>query len=324
MPKILAIDDKQDNLTSITALLRNLMPECAVITAQSGPEGIDKAVAEIPDTVLLDVHMPGMDGFETCRRLKADARTRSIPVVMITAVRTDAQSRIKGLEIGADAFVSKPIDEHELVSQIKVAFRIREAEAALRVEREALEAKVLKRTAELRRNQLRYQALVEATSDWVWSINAENRYTYASPRVEDLLGYSPDEILGKTPFDLMPPQEAENINSIFQEICTARRPFRDLENLNTRKNGEPVYLETSGVPFFDEEGNFAGYHGIDRDITERKQAEKKITDQLDELQRWNDVMQGREERMIELKKEVNELLARAGQPLRYPSALGDG
>jgi PAS domain S-box-containing protein len=322
MPKILAIDDKQDNLTSITALLRHLMPECVLITAQSGPEGIEKAVTEMPDTVLLDVHMPGMDGFETCRRLKADDRTRPIPVVMITAVRTDAQSRIKGLEIGADAFVSKPIDECELVSQIKVAIRIREAEAALRAERDTLEAKVLERTAELRRNELRYQALVEATSDWVWSINAEGRYTYASPRVEDLLGYSPDYILGKTPFDFMPPKEAEIIKSIFQKICDTRRPFKDLENLNIRKNGDPVILETSGVPIFDEEGHFAGYLGIDRDITERKQAEEKITNQLDELQRWNDVMQGREERMIVLKREVNEQLARTGEPPRYPSAVG--
>jgi PAS domain S-box-containing protein len=322
MPKILAIDDKRDNLTSITALLRHLMPECAVITAQSGPEGIEKAVAEIPDTVLLDVHMPGMDGFETCRRLKVDYRTKPIPVVMITAVRTDAQSRIKGLEIGADAFVSKPLDEYELVSQIKVAFRIRAAEAALRVERDALEAKVQERTAELRRNELRYQALVEATTDWVWSINAEGRYTYSSPQVRDLLGYIPDEVIGKTPFDFMPQKEVENIKSIFQEICAARRPFRDLENLNTRKNGEPIFLETSGVPIFDEEGHFAGYHGIDRDITKRKQAEKKITDQMDELRRWNDMMQGREERMIELKKEVNELLTRTGEPPRYPSAVG--
>jgi CheY-like chemotaxis protein len=72
-----------------------------VITAQSGPEGIERALVEQPDTVLLDIYMPGMDGFETCRRLKTDERTRPIPVVMITAVWTDGPSRIKGLEIGA-------------------------------------------------------------------------------------------------------------------------------------------------------------------------------------------------------------------------------
>ena len=276
MPKLLAIDDKPDNLTAIAALLRHMMPDCAVITAQSGSEGIEKALVENPDIVLLAVNMPMMDGLETCRRLKADVRTRPVPVVMITAVRTDAQSRIKGLEISADAFVSKPIDEYELVSQIKVGLKIREAETVLRVERDALEATVQERTAELQQGELRYQALVDATSDWVWTINAEGRYTYASQKSEILLGYSPDEVLGKTPFDFMAPKEAESVKSIFQQISDARRPFRDLENINIRRNGEPVIIETSGVPIFDAEGHFAGYHGVERDITERKLAEEEI------------------------------------------------
>ncbi len=153
MPKILAIDDKRDNLTALAALLKALMPECSVIVAQSGPEGIEKAQREQPDTILLDIHMPGMDGFETCRRLKADERTRHIPVVMITAVRTDGPSRIKGLEAGADAFLSKPVDEQELVSQLKVVLRIKAAEDALRAERDSLEILVRERTAELRESE---------------------------------------------------------------------------------------------------------------------------------------------------------------------------
>ena len=128
MPSILAIDDKKDNLVTLSALLRNLMPDCTVVTAQSGMEGIGKARAELPDTILLDIKMPDMDGFETCRRLKADESTKHIPVIMITAIKTDPQSRIKGLEIGADAFIAKPIDEYELVSQVKVALRIKKAE----------------------------------------------------------------------------------------------------------------------------------------------------------------------------------------------------
>jgi PAS domain S-box-containing protein len=85
MPKILAIDDNPDNLVVITALLKNLMPECALTTAQSGPDEIEKALMELPDTVLLDISMPGMDGFETCRRLKADERT------LCETVMTDQQ-----------------------------------------------------------------------------------------------------------------------------------------------------------------------------------------------------------------------------------------
>ena len=149
-PKILAIDDKKDNLVTLSALLKNLMPDCAVITAQSGTEGIAKAKAERPDAILLDIKMPDMDGFETCQILMADESTKRIPVIMITAIKTDPDSRIEGLECGANAFLSKPIDEYELVSQIKVAFRIKKAEDDLREERNSIEKTLQERTALLR------------------------------------------------------------------------------------------------------------------------------------------------------------------------------
>ena len=149
-PKILAIDDKMDNLVTLSALLKNLMPDCTVITAQSGPEGIVKAKAERPDAILLDIKMPEMDGFETCRRLMDDESTKHIPVIMITAIKTDPDSRIKGLECGANAFLSKPIDEYELVSQIKVALRIKKAEDDLREERNSIKKTLQERTASLR------------------------------------------------------------------------------------------------------------------------------------------------------------------------------
>jgi PAS domain S-box-containing protein len=276
MPKILAVDDKMDNLITLSALLKNLMTGCAVITARSGPEGIAKAKAERPDVILLDIKMPDMDGFETCRRLMSDESTRRIPVIMITAIKSDTQSRIKGLETGANAFLSKPIDEVELISQVKVALRIKEAEDALRTERDSLERVVEERTTALKEREERFRSLVESTSDWIWAINAEGRYFYTSPQVGDFLGYKPDEVLGKTPFDFMPQKEAERVKGIFQEILKARRPFKGLENLNVKKNGEPVVLETSGIPIFDAAGNFGGYHGVDRDITERKRAEDAL------------------------------------------------
>lgn len=106
MPKILAIDDKQDNLITISALLKNLIPDCTVITSDSGAEGIKKAEAEQPDAILLDIKMPEMDGYEVCRHLKSNEKTKHIPIVMLTAIKTDPQSRTKGLNLGADAFLS--------------------------------------------------------------------------------------------------------------------------------------------------------------------------------------------------------------------------
>ncbi|HEY9693866.1 MAG TPA: PAS domain S-box protein [Oculatellaceae cyanobacterium] len=126
------------------------------------------------------------------------------------------------------------------------------------------------------RSKQRFQNLVETTSDWVWEVNENAVYTYVSPKIRDLLGYEPEEILGKTPFDLMPAEEAKRIANTFSAVFTAQQPISGLENTNLHKNGHQVILETSGVPIFDADGNFRGYRGIDRDITERKQAEEAL------------------------------------------------
>ena len=120
----------------------------------------------------------------------------------------------------------------------------------------------------------RFRTLVETTSDWIWEVDATGVYTYASPKVKDLLGYAPEEAVGKTPFDFMPPDEAAKVRRQFAEIAAARRPFERLENVNLHKDGRRVVLETSGVPIFDHDGGFMGYRGIDRDITERIKAQE--------------------------------------------------
>jgi PAS domain S-box-containing protein len=128
----------------------------------------------------------------------------------------------------------------------------------------------------LRTSEERFRALVETTSDWVWEVDRSGVYTYTSPKVVELLGYEPQDIIGKTPFDLMPPAEAKRINAIFLEMMNALKPIEGLENIVRRKDGQNVILETSGVPFFDSRGKLLGYRGIDRDITERRRAEEAL------------------------------------------------
>jgi PAS domain S-box-containing protein len=122
----------------------------------------------------------------------------------------------------------------------------------------------------------RYRGLVETTSDWVWEVNENGTYTYVSPRVFDLIGYTPEEVLGKTPFDFMPPEEAARVGEIFMKIVTSQQPISSLQNANRHKDGRIVVMETSGEPVFRPDGQFGGYRGIDRDITERKRAEEEI------------------------------------------------
>jgi PAS domain S-box-containing protein len=149
MIKILAIDDKNDNLISLKAILKDIFTDAVVFTALSGPKGIELAAVEDPDVILLDVVMPGMDGFEVCRRLKEDPILSEIPVVFLTALKESKENRHHALEIGAEAFLSKPIDETELTAQIRAMVKIKAANELKRNEKEHLTQLVAERTRDL-------------------------------------------------------------------------------------------------------------------------------------------------------------------------------
>ena len=127
-----------------------------------------------------------------------------------------------------------------------------------------------------RASERRFRDLVEATSDWVWEVDANATYTYVSPRVREMLGYEPNDVLGKTPFDLMPPAEARRVAALFGPIAAAQKPLLCLINTNLHKDGHAVVLETSGVPIYRQDGTFCGYRGIDRDVTQHKQFEDAL------------------------------------------------
>ena len=130
-----------------------------------------------------------------------------------------------------------------------------------------------------------YWDLVERTCDWIWEVNLEGYYTYSNQKVKDILGYGAEEIIGRTPFDLMPSDEAKKISNEFNRIAAAAKPFYALENRNIHKDGHIVWLETSGVPVFDDHRNLCGYRGIDRDITARKRLEEKLVKSKIELEK---------------------------------------
>ena len=183
------------------------------------------------------------------------------------------------------------------------------AEEALQKAHDELERRVEERTADLvktndklkrqiqerkraeealRRSEQKFKDLTETTTDWVWEVDVQGVYTYASPKIKDLLGYEVSEVLGKTPFDLMPKEEAERIRKFFNENVINREPFYGLENVNRHKDGHLVVLETNGIPIFDEKDQLKGYRGIDRDITYRKRAaeeKEKLQAQLLQAQK---------------------------------------
>ncbi|MCD4842160.1 MAG: response regulator [Methanosarcinales archaeon] len=113
--KVLVVDDLPANVKLITAILKK---DYEIIPAYSGEEAIEKVESEKPDIVLLDVMMPGIDGYEVCKRIKQGDSTRFTPVVMITAL-SDVEDRIKAIQVGADDFLTKPINSQELITRTR-------------------------------------------------------------------------------------------------------------------------------------------------------------------------------------------------------------
>lgn len=126
-PRILAIDDNADNL----ALLEGILIDCDVAQAFSGPEGLELARKSSPELILLDLQMPGMDGFMVLEALRADKRARRIPVILLTAAYRDPESIARGLSLGATEYLTKPIQAEELRVRIAAVLRATRAEREL-------------------------------------------------------------------------------------------------------------------------------------------------------------------------------------------------
>lgn len=144
--RLLAIDDNTDNLITIRALITEAFPSAKLFTSTSGVQGIELAISEDPHVILLDVVMPGMDGLAVCRQLKSDERSRHIPIIILTALKSDRQIRLEALEAGAEVFLAKPIDAVELIAQVKAMIKIKDAVIAQRIENEQLTSLVNERT----------------------------------------------------------------------------------------------------------------------------------------------------------------------------------
>jgi PAS domain S-box-containing protein len=130
--------------------------------------------------------------------------------------------------------------------------------------------------ARLRESEARFKGIAQSMSDWIWEVDASGVYTFCSGKVEDILGYPPEEIIGRTPFDLMPPDEAQKVAAAFGDIVARKAPIQNLENWNLTKDGRRVCLLTNGIPLVGEHGELLGYRGVDKDITNRKISEEAL------------------------------------------------
>ncbi|MEI7704146.1 MAG: response regulator [Deltaproteobacteria bacterium] len=275
-PRVLAIDDKSDNLVALRAVLAVALPGCVLLTATDGERGLELARSADPDVVLLEIVMPGMDGFEVCARMKADERLREIPVVFLTALGTARGARIEALRAGAEGFLAKPPDEFELAAQIRAMTRLREAARERRRERDELEALVLDRTRQVREEleeRRRAEAdrellatAIEQVAETIVITDRDGKIVYANPAFEAISGYPISEAIGLTPRVLKSGvHDAAFYEALWRTISSGRNWTGRI--VNRRKDGKLYTEDVTISPVRAPDGQISSYVAVKRDIT---------------------------------------------------------
>jgi PAS domain S-box-containing protein len=247
-------------------------------------------VVHVRQPLLLAENRVGILRYGLSTRLlhQTNATILSENLLLLAAVLVTAIALLTAIGLWINRQIGSLVDASQRLAAGDLAHRAPESGSAelslLAANFNRMAEAMAEHTRRLAENEARYRALVETSPDWIWEVDTQGRYTYASPKVQELLGYAPDEILGRTPFDLMPEEEARRVRSRFAEFVTARRPMINLENTNLHRNGQTIILESSALPIFSSGGELLGYRGMDRDITARKAMEAELRAHRDGLE----------------------------------------
>lgn len=268
LPTILIVDDELQNRRLLELLLR---PEgYLTITAASGADALAMVAQYTPDLILLDIMMPDMDGYEVARRLKADAATSSIPIIMVTA-HADRSARMEGLNAGAEEFVTKPVDRGELWLRVRNLLRLKAYADDIKNQSRILELKVRERTADLQR----FRTAVDATGDGIFFIDrAKLLFSDVNGTACRMLGYAREELLLKGLHDLSTEATDKNASAVFDRLI-ANAGICELAVIRLqRKDGSSFLAEISRQAHLS-----AGVWmviAVVRDITERTETEARM------------------------------------------------
>jgi PAS domain S-box-containing protein len=306
LPNLLIVDDNEENLVLLERILEKL--NLNLIKALCGAEALEKTRGMDIALAIMDVFMPEMNGYELAMKMNERTKER-VPIIFLTANNLNDIEIIKGYSFGAVDYMSKPFNIDVLLSKIDVFLDLYiQKQTVLR------DATILGKTsddlrcanASLKKSEERLKDVIFSMADWMWEVDENGIYTYSSDHAITLLGVSSEDIIGKTPFDFMSPDERKRVWAIFSEIMAKKLPIKDLENWNIRKDGKKICLLTNAVPILDQSGNLKGYRGVDRDITSRIELDERLRVYQIELEMQNlELKQANEKAQISAEKYID-------------------
>jgi PAS domain S-box-containing protein len=353
VPTILIVDDTPTNVGVVAEYLED--HGFRAIVAQDGEEALQRAALVQPDLILLDVMMPGLNGFETCRRLKALARTKAIPVIFMTSL-TETEDKVTGFAVGGVDYVTKPLQIEEVAARVRLHMALRaaekglaernahlqreiavrqQAEATLACARDELEDRVEQRTAELRaeiverrkaeealrKSEIRFRDYAETASDWLWETGPDHRFTFLS-EPGTAFGLTLVSRIGRHRWEVAADFEEEPEKwRRHLETLERHEPFRGFMYRIKCADGSAGFVAISGKPLFDAAGRFAGYRGVGSDVTASVRADQALREAKEqEIRHQAQKIAAEAERLALLQRVVT---AQEGERLRIARELHD-
>lgn len=337
---ILLVDDRPENLTALEGLIENTGLE--IFTATSGNDALRLTLKHDFAIVIMDVRMPDMDGFETAELMRAYPKTRSLPIIFVSAVMKDMQHQFKGYETGAFDYLLKPVDPTILRSKVRVFCDLYQQRQRLEIHEQQLETVVGERTAELnktldnlRESERRFRELLASVISYTYTVVMDSGRVVSTthgPGCLTVTGFSAGEYAADTDlwYRMIHPEDRLAVLDAAQQLLTSKSTVA-FEHRIQHKDGSTRWVQATLVPSVDPEGQLLSYDGVISDITGRKRAEEELyrlnaeleqrvrerTRELErrnhELEEMNKAFVGRELKMVELKERIRELEEKSGE-----------
>lgn len=264
---ILLVDDKLENLLALEAILEKLGEN--LVRATSGEEALRCLLHQDFAVILLDVQMPGMDGFETATLIRNRGRSRHTPIIFLTAFSTSDQMLFKGYALGAVDYLLKPLDPNILTSKVTVFVELFKKTEAIKQQT----AQLVAVNTELRQSEERFRSLSTCSPVGIFETDTEGNCKYTNPRYQVICGLKAAESLEKRWLESVHPEDRERaIASWSTYICEGREYSEEFRFQAAHGNIRWVQVRSS--PMLSSQGDLLGYVGTLEDITERKQAEE--------------------------------------------------